>query len=51
MHLQEDLVSGKLLATETMGVPLLADGPWQSPLLLLPWDARQARLSLTAGAH
>ena len=51
LHLHEDLVSGKLLALEAQGTPLAVAGPWESPLLSLPWDARRARASLTAGAQ
>jgi hypothetical protein len=51
LHLKEDLVPGTILAEEAQGAALPAAGPWQSPLLSLPWDARQARAFLTAAAH
>lgn len=51
LYLKEDLVGGQVLAREANGVALPAAGPWQSPLLSLPWDARVARASLTGQAH
>lgn len=40
---QVDLAAGRVLLTETAGSTVTATGPWQSPLLSLPWDQNTAR--------
>jgi hypothetical protein len=49
LHQQVDLATGRVLLTETAGAPVAAAGPWQSPLLNLPWDQGAARQMLAAG--
>jgi len=42
-----DVPLGKVLLTEVLGAVLAPVGPWESPLLTLPWDLTQARAALT----
>ncbi len=45
---QADLAAGRVLVTEASGAAVTATGPWQSPLLSLPWDQGAARQVLAA---
>ncbi len=42
-----DLPLRKVLLAEVQGVAPTPAGPWESPLLTLPWDMSQARAALT----
>ena len=46
---QVDLATGRVLVSEVAGAAVTPAGPWQSPLLSLPWDQAAARKALEAG--
>ncbi|HEY3398303.1 MAG TPA: hypothetical protein VGM19_11680 [Armatimonadota bacterium] len=47
LHQQVDIAHDQVRATEVQGAAPTVAGPWQSPLLTLPWDAAAAWLTLT----
>jgi hypothetical protein len=49
LHQQVDLATWRVLLTEIGGTVVTVTGPWQSPLLNLPWDQAAARGVLGAG--
>jgi hypothetical protein len=51
LHQVIDLATYRVLLTEVGGAVVTATGPWQSPLLTLPWDQGTARQTLTVPTH